>query len=57
MQATYHTEAPIIVVGNASVKSSPSRLKDVELAEQKVFNRRWATNLFGISVVINMFNV
>ena len=38
-------EAPIIVVGNASLKNHPPRLKDLELAGQKLFNRKMSEEL------------
>ena len=40
-----YPEAPIIVVGDASLKNSPPRLKDVELAGRKVFNRKMGGEL------------
>ena len=35
-----YPEAPIIVVGDAKLKNHPPRLKDLELAGKKVFNRK-----------------
>ena len=40
-----YPEAPIILVGNASLKNSPPMLKDLELAGQKLFNKEMGDEL------------
>ena len=40
-----YPDSPIIVVGNASSKTSPRRLKYLELAGQKLFNRKMSDEL------------